>query len=97
MTFGLNGRTTVPSGPDDRAHDLRLVELAAVGQRGVGVDQLDRGDDVVALADPGLVGLAREDRGAERVLLPGFVGTMPETSPGRSIPVGLPKPYCFAQ
>ena len=84
-------------GPDDLAHDLRLVELAAVGQRRVGVDELDRRDDVVALPDAGLVRLAGEDLGAQRVLLPWFVGTMPDTSPGRSMPVGCPKPYCFAQ
>ena len=58
--------------PDDLAHDLRLVQLAAVGERGVCVDQLDRGDDVVALADPGLVRLARVDRLAEEPFLPGI-------------------------
>ena len=38
-------------GSDDLADDLRLVQLAAVGQRRVGVDQLDRRHDVVALPD----------------------------------------------
>ena len=52
----------VAVGSDDLADDLRLVERAAVGERRIGVDQLDRRHGVVALADPGLVGLAREDR-----------------------------------
>jgi hypothetical protein len=50
--------------------ELRLIELAAVGEGRVGVDQLDRRDDVVALADAGLVDLAREDLLALRPQLP---------------------------
>ena len=97
MTFGLNGRTTVPVGADDVAHDLGLVERAAVGQRGVGIDQLDRRDHVVALADAGLVRLAGEDLRAEGVPA-SMVGRddagdlAGQVDPGRA-----PKPYCFAQ
>ena len=70
MSFGSNGRTTVAVGRDDLADDLRLVELAAVRERRVGVDELDRRHDVVALADARLVDLAREDRLAEGLELP---------------------------
>ena len=56
--------------PDDLAHDLRPIELAAVRERRVRVDELDRRHDVVALADPRLVDLAVEHRLAERVDLP---------------------------
>src|SRR6476660_9360277 len=56
--------------PDDVVDQLRLVQLSAVRQGGIGVDQLDRGDHVVALTDASLVRLAGEDRRTERVLLP---------------------------
>ena len=64
-------------GPDDLAHDLRPIELAAVRESRVRVDELDRGHDVVALADPRLVGLALEHRLSERVHLPLVVGDDP--------------------
>src|SRR5215210_6615825 len=57
-------------GPHDLSDDLRLEELAAVRQRGVRVDELDRRHDVVALPDAGLVDLAGVDREAHRVELP---------------------------
>ena len=85
-------------GTGDLADDLGLVERAAVGQGRVGVQDLERGRGVEALADPGLDELAGQDRLAERGLLPlASSGTIPDTSPGRSIPVGAPKPYWWAQ
>ena len=88
MTFGSNGLTTFPSGADHVADDLRLVQGPAVGQGGVRIDQLERRHDVVALADPRLVRLARVDRRSPKVsCFHSFVGTIPATSPGRSIPV----------
>ena len=59
-----------PVGVDDLADDLRLVELAAVGEGRVRVEDLERRRGVVALADARLEDLAREDRLAEGVLLP---------------------------
>src|SRR5712675_3068405 len=56
--------------PDDFPHELRLQQLATICQGRVRVDQLDRCHDVVALPDPGLVHLAREDPGAEVLELP---------------------------
>ena len=74
MRSGLNGVMTLPSGPTTSPDDLRPVDLAAVREGRVGVDQLDRRDDVVALADARLVRLALEHRLAEGVHLPLVVG-----------------------
>ena len=98
MSFGWNGPDHGAVGPDDVADDLRLVELAAVGEGRVGVDQLDRRDDVVALADPGLVDLAREDLLAERRLLPGVrSGRCRRPRPAGRCRSAAPNPYWWAQ
>jgi hypothetical protein len=63
----------------DRAHDLRLVERAAVGERGVGERQLQHADGGGALADGGVEGEAA-------VVLPLVVGRVPRPggdAPGR--------------
>ena len=46
------------------AHDLRPHQVTAVGERGVGVEQLERGDRDHVLADAGLRQLTGEDPGA---------------------------------
>ena len=63
-----------PVGGQDAMHELRAVERPAVGERAVGVDQLERRDGVVALADARLVHLAGVDRLVEDAFLPGVVG-----------------------
>ena len=57
-------------GPADLPDDLRLVELPAVGDGGVGVGDLEDGCQVKALADARLENLARVDRQAVVVHLP---------------------------
>ncbi len=59
MTSGWTRCDDVAVRVQDAAHQLRLVERAAVGQRRVGVEDLDGRAHVVALPDAGLVDLAR--------------------------------------
>src|SRR5688500_15151192 len=68
MTSGSNGRTMSPSGP--------MISRTVGGWYSVpplagAASAVLRGTGVRALADAGLVGLAREDLGTERILLPG--------------------------
>ena len=88
--LGLERTDDLAVRADDVAHDLRLVQRAAVGQRRVGVDQLDRRHVVVALADA-RPGTSRPGRSSRRAgpASTALVGTMPATSPGRSMPVGV--------
>src|SRR3954447_1770665 len=84
--FGLERTDDRSVRADDVANDLRLVERAAVRESGICVDQLDRRHDVVALADPRLVRLTREDLVTESVLLPLIRWDDPGDLPGKVDP-----------
>ena len=79
-------------GAVDLADDLGLVDRAPVRERRVGVDELERRRRVEALADARLEDLALLDRLPEVSIFHWLVGTLPDASPGRSMPVGAPNP-----
>ena len=84
-------------GSRDLLHELRSVQLAPIHERRIGVDELERRDDVIALPDPCLVDLARVHRLAERIDLPlvrrdGPRGLAREVDPGRLAEPELVRP-----
>src|SRR4029079_1191007 len=72
--FPREGTDDLPVRTDDLAHELRLIEGAAVRERRIGIDELKGRHGVVALTDARLVRLPGEHRSTEGLLLPSIVG-----------------------
>ena len=72
--LGLEALDDLALGVQHAPHELGAVERAAVGERRVGVDELDRRDHVEALADARLVRPRRGRRPGRSTLLRPLVG-----------------------